>query len=88
MPLRLLLLSCAFALPPLTTACEPAGADCSEPCELDDDCGFGLMCAGSTFDRKCVPQDCAACFESGRSCSYSEEIPESGPIQCSLNFCF
>lgn len=79
-----LLLGLGLALAP---GCEPSGtASCEEECESDDDCESGLSC----FGDQCLPSDCDACFEDGRTCYYDEntaEQAEGESVRCDFREC-
>lgn len=74
-----------LTLAPLTlTACEPAGATCKEECEIDEDCGAGLICAG---DKTCVVSECRACWDAGEVCFQNQETLEDGTLECTFTEC-
>lgn len=69
-------------------ACEPTGALCHESCEQDSDCAPGLVCARPAFTQhRCVPDDCAQCFEFGDTCFYDIASDNGGDAVCTFTAC-
>jgi hypothetical protein len=59
-----------------TTACEDP-VECYDDCESDDDCG-SMVCG----DNGCVPDDCQACWDNGRTCSVNNTDDACEYVSC------
>jgi|JI102314A1RNA_FD_contig_61_1879527_length_951_multi_2_in_0_out_0_2 hypothetical protein len=78
-----------FILAACLPACEPE-ASCKEACDKDDDCETGLACLATVTGNLCLPAECTACFESGRTCYHSENLSEQAEgesLMCEFTEC-
>lgn len=70
--------------------CEGGTASCHEECDNDDDCQGGLGCFETLSGKQCLPSECDACFDQGKSCYSDEntdEQSEGESLQCDFREC-
>lgn len=81
----------SLAILPLV-GCEGGGiASCKEACEQDSDCQYGYRCLVTiSRGQSCLPEECATCFESSRTCYYEEndyEQEQGEEATCTFRAC-